>query len=95
MRVTPTAHGGPPKPFYMQLYFQVLFGVILGVTLGHFAPEFAVLFKPMGDAFIKIDQPCDLVGKFAGCGHCRSRIPYPTTRGRAPGSGWNQTKAPR
>jgi aerobic C4-dicarboxylate transport protein len=54
MRVTPTAHRGPPKPFYMQLYFQVLFGVILGVTLGHFAPEFAVLFKPMGDAFIKI-----------------------------------------
>ena len=38
----------------MQLYFQVLFGVILGVTLGHFAPDFAVLFKPMGDAFIKI-----------------------------------------
>ena len=54
MIVTPTAHGGPPKPFYMQLYFQVLFGVILGVTLGHFVPEFAVLFKPMGDAFIKI-----------------------------------------
>ena len=54
MIVTPTAHGGPPKPFYMQLYFQVLFGVILGVTLGHFVPEFAALFKPMGDAFIKI-----------------------------------------
>ena len=54
MIISPTTHGGPPKPFYMQLYFQVSFGVILGVTLGHFVPEFAVLFKPIGDAFIKI-----------------------------------------
>ena len=38
----------------MQLYFQVLFGVILGVLLGHFFPDFAALFKPLGDAFIKI-----------------------------------------
>jgi len=54
MIITPTTHGGPPKPFYMQLYFQVLFGVILGVLLGHFFPDFAALFKPLGDAFIKI-----------------------------------------
>ena len=54
MIISPTTHGGPPKPFYMQLYFQVLFGVILGVLLGHFFPDFAVLFKPLGDAFIKI-----------------------------------------
>ena len=54
MIITSTTHGGPPKPFYMQLYFQVLFGVILGVLLGHFFPDFAALFKPLGDAFIKI-----------------------------------------
>jgi aerobic C4-dicarboxylate transport protein len=54
MIISHATHGGPPKPFYMQLYFQVLFGVILGVLLGHFFPDFAVLFKPLGDAFIKI-----------------------------------------
>ena len=54
MIISHTTHGGPPKPFYMQLYFQVLFGVILGVLLGHFFPDFAALFKPLGDAFIKI-----------------------------------------
>jgi len=54
MIISHTTHGGPPKPFYMQLYFQVLFGVILGVFLGHFFPDFAALFKPLGDAFIKI-----------------------------------------
>src|SRR6185369_18043301 len=54
MIISHTKHGGPAKPFYMQLYFQVLFGVILGVLLGHFFPDFAVLFKPLGDAFIKI-----------------------------------------
>lgn len=54
MIVATAAHGGPPKPFYMQLYFQVLFGVIVGIILGHFAPDIAVKFKPLGDAFIKI-----------------------------------------
>ena len=34
MIISHTTHGGPPKPFYMQLYFQVLFGVILGSFLG-------------------------------------------------------------
>ncbi|MGG5822374.1 cation:dicarboxylate symporter family transporter [Falsiroseomonas sp. HW251] len=47
-------HHGPKKPFYAQLYFQVLFGVIVGAALGHFAPDLAIHFKPLGDAFIKI-----------------------------------------
>jgi Na+/H+-dicarboxylate symporter len=54
MIVSESVHGAPPKPFYKQLYFQVLFGVILGVALGHYFPDIAVVFKPLGDAFIKI-----------------------------------------
>lgn len=36
------------------LYVQVLVAVGVGVALGHFAPNFAVTLKPLGDAFIKV-----------------------------------------
>ena len=40
------------KP-WKSLYGQVLISIALGIAFGHFAPENAVAFKPLGDAFIK------------------------------------------
>ncbi|AJY09585.1 dicarboxylate/amino acid:cation symporter [Burkholderia dolosa] len=42
------------KPFYRILYVQVLAAIVGGVLLGHFAPDAAVLLKPLGDLFIKL-----------------------------------------
>jgi len=42
------------QPFYRILYVQVIFAIVLGIAFGHFAPELAVKFKPLGDAFIKL-----------------------------------------
>lgn len=42
------------KPFYQELYFQVLAAIAIGVLLGWQAPDIAVTFKPLGDAFIKL-----------------------------------------
>ncbi|WP_416188844.1 C4-dicarboxylate transporter DctA [Neisseria sp. CCUG17229] len=42
------------KPFYQELYFQVIVGIAAGVLLGWVAPEWAVKFKPLGDAFIRL-----------------------------------------
>lgn len=36
------------------LYVQVLASIVVGALLGHFAPDFAVTLKPLGDAFIKL-----------------------------------------
>ena len=36
------------------MYAQVLVAILVGGLLGHFAPEFAVSLKPLGDAFIKL-----------------------------------------
>ena len=36
------------------LYLQVLIGIVIGGALGHFAPEFAVKLKPLGDAFVSL-----------------------------------------
>jgi aerobic C4-dicarboxylate transport protein len=42
------------KPFYRILYVQVLAAIVGGVLLGHFAPDAAVVLKPLGDLFIKL-----------------------------------------
>lgn len=42
------------EPFYRSLYAQVLVAITIGVLLGHYAPQAAVEFKPLGDAFIKL-----------------------------------------
>ncbi|MBR8059003.1 dicarboxylate/amino acid:cation symporter [Burkholderia dolosa] len=42
------------KPFYQILYVQVLAAIVGGVLLGHFAPDAAVVLKPLGDLFIKL-----------------------------------------
>ncbi len=40
--------------YLRHLYVQVLIAVILGSLLGHYRPEQAVLFQPLGEAFIKL-----------------------------------------
>ncbi len=40
--------------YLRHLYVQVLVAVILGSLLGHYRPETAVLFQPLGEAFIKL-----------------------------------------
>lgn len=64
-----------PRRIYQALYFQVLAGVTLGVLIGHFWPDVAVIFKPLGDAFIKIVKMmivpvvfCTIVIGIAGVG---------------------------
>jgi aerobic C4-dicarboxylate transport protein len=42
------------KRFISSLYVQVLVAIVLGVLLGHFAPDWAVPLKPLGDGFIKL-----------------------------------------
>ncbi|MDZ4363038.1 dicarboxylate/amino acid:cation symporter [Brevundimonas sp.] len=46
----PAAH----RPFYRSLYFMVLLAIVAGGLIGHFAPDFAVQLKPLGDGFIKL-----------------------------------------
>ncbi|HEY0219561.1 MAG TPA: C4-dicarboxylate transporter DctA [Afipia sp.] len=41
------------QPFYRKLYIQVLIAVTIGAALGHFYPDFSVMLKPYGDAFIR------------------------------------------
>ncbi len=36
------------------LYGQVILAIVVGVLVGHFAPEKAVLFKPLGDGFLRL-----------------------------------------
>ena len=43
-----------PSPLYKSLYFQVLIAISLAVLLGVLWPDSAVLFKPLGDGFIKL-----------------------------------------
>lgn len=44
-----------PRPaWWKALYAQVLIAIAVGGALGHFAPDFAVALKPLGDAFIKL-----------------------------------------
>jgi aerobic C4-dicarboxylate transport protein len=44
-----------PRPaWWKALYAQVLIAIAVGGALGHFAPDFAVSLKPLGDAFIKL-----------------------------------------
>lgn len=42
------------SPWWRSLYVQVLAAIFLGAALGHFAPDFAISLKPLGDAFIKL-----------------------------------------
>ena len=42
------------RPFYRSLYFMVLLAIVAGGLIGHFAPDFAVQLKPLGDGFIKL-----------------------------------------
>lgn len=44
----------PRPPWWKALYAQVLIAIAVGGALGHFAPDFAVELKPLGDAFIKL-----------------------------------------
>jgi len=43
-----------PQRWYKSLYVQVLTAIAIGVLLGHYLPEQGVLFKPLGDGFIKL-----------------------------------------
>ncbi|MDZ3799457.1 MAG: dicarboxylate/amino acid:cation symporter [Xanthomonadales bacterium] len=54
MHPSNTVPAGQRLPLYRQLYFQVVLAIVGGAVLGHFQPELAVLFKPLGDAFIKL-----------------------------------------
>jgi aerobic C4-dicarboxylate transport protein len=36
------------------LYFQVLIAIVIGALIGHFAPDFGVALKPLGDVFIRL-----------------------------------------
>jgi len=36
------------------LYLQVIVAIVAGAVLGHFAPEFAIELKPLGDGFIAL-----------------------------------------
>src|SRR3954470_11496309 len=40
--------------FFRQLYVQVLLGIIAGILLGALAPDLAIQFKPLGDAFVRL-----------------------------------------
>ena len=42
------------KFFARSLYVQVLVAIAIGVLVGHFAPQFGVELKPLGDAFVKL-----------------------------------------
>jgi len=41
-------------PLYKILYVQVLFAIVAGVLLGHFAAQYAVRMKPLGDGFVAL-----------------------------------------
>src|ERR1700710_263396 len=40
-------------PFYRKLYLQVLVAIAIGAMLGYFYPDFSILLKPYGDAFVR------------------------------------------
>jgi aerobic C4-dicarboxylate transport protein len=54
MSVTVPAIVAPRPAWWKALYAQVLIAIVVGGALGHFAPDFAVALKPLGDAFIKL-----------------------------------------
>ena len=54
MSVTVPAIVAPRPAWWKALYAQVLIALVVGGALGHFAPDFAVALKPLGDAFIKL-----------------------------------------
>ena len=65
----------PAEPMWKSLYFQVLMGVIAGIAVGHFFPQIGELFKPLGDAFVKLVKMmivpvvfCTIVLGIAGSG---------------------------
>jgi aerobic C4-dicarboxylate transport protein len=64
-----------PRRFGHSLYLQVLAGVALGVLIGWLWPDAAMLFKPLGDAFIRLVRMmivpvvfCTIVTGIAGVG---------------------------
>lgn len=54
MSASPQAIPVSPLRWWRSLYAQVLAAIFVGGALGHFAPDFAVELKPLGDAFIKL-----------------------------------------
>ena len=54
MSATVPAIVSPRPAWWKALYAQVLIAIVVGGALGHFAPDFAVALKPLGDAFIKL-----------------------------------------
>ena len=54
MSATVPALATPRQAWWKALYAQVLIAIVVGGALGHFAPDFAVALKPLGDAFIKL-----------------------------------------
>lgn len=54
MSATIPAIVAPRPAWWKALYAQVLIAIVVGGALGHFAPDFAVALKPLGDAFIKL-----------------------------------------
>ena len=54
MNATVPAIVAPRLAWWKALYAQVLIAIVVGGALGHFAPDFAVALKPLGDAFIKL-----------------------------------------
>ena len=54
MNATVPAIVAPRPAWWKALYAQVLIAIVVGGALGHFAPDFAVALKPLGDAFIKL-----------------------------------------
>lgn len=54
MPATVPAIVSPRPAWWKALYAQVLIAIVVGGALGHFAPDFAVALKPLGDAFIKL-----------------------------------------
>jgi len=54
MSATVPAIVAPRPAWWKALDAQVLIAIVVGGALGHFAPDFAVALKPLGDAFIKL-----------------------------------------
>ncbi|MFZ4381989.1 MAG: dicarboxylate/amino acid:cation symporter [Sandarakinorhabdus sp.] len=78
-----------PNPVWRQLYVQVLAAIVTGGLIGHFAPDWGVALKPLGDGFIKLVKlvvaPLVFVTIVTGIAHLRDMARVGRVAGRALG----------
>jgi aerobic C4-dicarboxylate transport protein len=76
-----------PLPLWRQLYVQVLAAIVTGGLIGHFAPDWGVAFKPLGDGFIKLVKlvvaPLVFVTIVTGIAHLRDMARVGRVAGRS------------